>query len=362
MKHVIICGYHGFSNSGDETLLKVIVDGLKRSCPDVRITVLSMQPKKTAAANGVEAVFRYDILRICALMRSADLFVFGGGSLLQDATSTRSLYYYLAILKIALDNHVQVMLYGNGIGPLHKQKNRAATARILNRVQLITVRDEGSARLLEQIGVTVPQVLVTADPVFSLQLTYGDEGSLREEARIPQGKKYALFAIRKWKTLTEAHYRELAVFCETLYRQQDIVPLFIPMQYPEDVDAAAMVGEYLTTPWGQISRNMSVDEILTLIRNAEFVVAMRLHALIYSAISDTPAIALSYDTKVKDFMRMTHQQTCLDVEAVDTEKLLTMVQTISVNREALRGELDILRAKAEENTAYAAAFLRKNEI
>lgn len=361
MKRVIICGYHGFSNSGDETLLKVIVEDLKRVCPDVRITVLSMKPAKTAAANGVDAVFRYDVLKICKLMKSADLFIFGGGSLLQDATSTRSLWYYLAILKIALDNHVQVMLYGNGIGPLNKSRNQAATARILNRVQLITVRDEGSARLLEQIGVTVPRVLVTADPVFALQLEYGDDTALRKEARIPQGKKYAVFAIRKWKCLSEEYPRELAAFCEEIYRQYDIVPLFVPMQYREDADAACAVARFISTPCGLIRRNMSVDEILALIRNAEFVVAMRLHALIYSAISDTPAIALSYDTKVKEFMQMTHQKACVDAEKADAETLLEMVQSITVDREALRAELDILRAKAEENTAYAAAFLRKNE-
>lgn len=361
MKHVIICGYHGFSNSGDETLLKVIVEDLKRTCPDVRITVLSMKPAKTAAANGVDAVFRYDILKICRLMKSADLFLFGGGSLLQDATSTRSLYYYLTILKIALDNRVQVMLYGNGIGPLNKEKNRAATARVLNRVQLITVRDEGSARLLKQIGVTVPQVLVTADPVFSLQLQYGDNTALREEAGIPHGKKYAVFAIRKWKTLSEEYPRELAAFCEAIYRQYDVVPLFVPMQYREDADAASAVAKYITTPRGLIQRNMSVDEILALVRNAEFVVAMRLHALIYSAISDTPAIALSYDTKVKEFMQMTHQQTCVDAEKADARTLLEMVRSLTASRETLRWELDSLRAKAGENTAYAAAFLRKNE-
>lgn len=361
MKHVIICGYHGFSNSGDETLLKVIVEDLKRVCPGVHITVLSMKPSKTAKANGVDAVFRYDPFKISRLMKTADLFVFGGGSLLQDATSTRSLYYYLTILKIALDNHVKVMLYGNGIGPLNKEKNRAATAKVLNRVQLITVRDEGSARLLEEIGVTVPEILVTADPVFALQLEYGGDAGLRREARLPEGKKYAVFAIRKWKTLSQDHSRELAAFCEEIYRQYDIVPLFVPMQYREDAEAACAVGKYITTPFSLIDRNMSVEEILSLIRNAEFVVAMRLHALIYSAIADTPAIALSYDTKVTEFMQMTRQEACIDAEKADARKLLEMVGCITKNRDALHSELDILRAKARENTAYAAAFLREKQ-
>lgn len=361
MKHVIICGYHGFSNSGDEALLKVIVEDLKRVCPNVHITVLSMQPSKTAKANGVDAVFRYNLVKINKLMKNADLFVFGGGSLLQDATSTRSLYYYLTILKIALDNQVKVMLYGNGIGPLNKEKNRAATSKILNRVQLITVRDEGSAGLLEAIGVTGPKIVVTADPVFALRMEFGGDAELRREARVPEGKKYAVFAIRRWKHLSEDYYRELASFCEAIYGRYDIVPLFVPMQYREDTEAACAVVKYMTTPFALLNRNMSVDEILSLIRNAEFVVAMRLHALIYSAIADTPAIALSYDTKVTEFMQMTRQEACIDAEKADADKLLEMVRHITQNRDALHAELDILRAKARENTAYAAAFLRENQ-
>ena len=90
-----------------------------------------------------------DVIRA---MRSCNLFI-SGGSLLQDITSTRSLLYYLALMKIALIFNKPVMVYANGIGPINRKLNKILTRSILNRVDYITLRDQDSKLFLDQLKV-----------------------------------------------------------------------------------------------------------------------------------------------------------------------------------------------------------------
>lgn len=92
----------------------------------------------------------------------------GGGSLLQDTTSTRSLFYYLSVIRCAELLGKPVMLYANGIGPVHKPANRRRVKRVVERAALVTLRDHSSARELRDMGVTRDDIRVTADPVFHL--------------------------------------------------------------------------------------------------------------------------------------------------------------------------------------------------
>src|SRR5439155_1447425 len=90
----------------------------------------------------------------------ADLFISGGGSLVQDVTSARGALYYLGLLGLATRLAHATMVFAAGIGPLRRGWLRALARRILNRVTLITVRDEGSRRLLQQLAVHRPVQVV----------------------------------------------------------------------------------------------------------------------------------------------------------------------------------------------------------
>ena len=109
------------------------------------------------------------IIEVIRAIGKCDLFISGGGSLLQDVTSTRSILYYLALMMMALIFRKPVMVYANGIGPINKKMNRILTRVILNRVDYITLRDEDSKAFLHQLGVTNENIIVTADPVFTLE-------------------------------------------------------------------------------------------------------------------------------------------------------------------------------------------------
>ena len=139
MTRVVISGYYGFANAGDEAMLAAIVGSLKDIIPDVSITVITGNCRMTRENHNVQAVHRLNFFAIAAAIRRCDILISGGGSLLQDVTSTRSLYYYLLVMRIALFFHKPVMLYAQGIGPVRGEKARQAVRQVLQQATVIGV-------------------------------------------------------------------------------------------------------------------------------------------------------------------------------------------------------------------------------
>ena len=112
-KHVVISGYYGFSNAGDEAVLSAIISELQNARPnEIDITVLSASPEDTASTYGVAAAPRMSRKDVDKAIDDCDMLISGGGSLLQDVTSIRSLLYYLWIINKALKKHKKVMILG----------------------------------------------------------------------------------------------------------------------------------------------------------------------------------------------------------------------------------------------------------
>ena len=122
--HVVMSGYYGFSNAGDDAILQSIHQSIQEASDEVEVTVLSNNPEETKRVYGLNAVPRFQIFSVIKALRRCDALLSGGGSLLQDRTSTRSLIYYLSIMRAAKLMGKPVMLYANGIGPVEKPENR----------------------------------------------------------------------------------------------------------------------------------------------------------------------------------------------------------------------------------------------
>src|SRR5579863_8848418 len=174
---IALSGYYGSGNTGDEAVLAGIVESFARRGVAERadLTVLSADPDDTTQRHGLRAVDRMSLRAVREALRTSDLLLSGGGSLLQDTTSLRSLLYYLGVVRLARGGGTPVMFYAQGIGPLRRGVSRILVRRVADRVQYITVRDPGSADLLARIGVRRPPVEVTADPAFALQRTESAE-------------------------------------------------------------------------------------------------------------------------------------------------------------------------------------------
>ena len=147
MYNILISGYYGFNNIGDESILRTVIDNLREKLPDVEITVLSQSPAQTAEKYGVKAARRMNLWDILRSVRRCDMLLSGGGSLLQDATSSRSILYYLFLLRLAQLLGKRTFIYSQGIGPISGGRNRRYTAYVLSRADGIVVREIGRAHV-----------------------------------------------------------------------------------------------------------------------------------------------------------------------------------------------------------------------
>ncbi len=165
---VLISGYYGFGNIGDEAILATLVSVLRERRPDMQICVLSAKPEHTATAYQVQAAPRWDLRSIWRELKAADLFISGGGGLLQDTTSLLSPLYYLGLMRLARAAGTPYVILGQGLGPLRRSLVRWAARRCLSRAAAITVRDAESLDVARSLGVT-GEINVTCDPAILLQ-------------------------------------------------------------------------------------------------------------------------------------------------------------------------------------------------
>lgn len=165
----VICGAYGRGNAGDDAILRAIMQEMRQLDETMPMRVISRNPTETSQRFGVSACHTFHFKEIWQAVGKAELFVSGGGSLIQNATSSRSLYYYLMTLLMAKLRGCKVMMYGSGIGPVYGKFHRWAAGKIIDRcVDVATLRDEDSRRELGYMGVRKPKMLCTADPTISI--------------------------------------------------------------------------------------------------------------------------------------------------------------------------------------------------
>lgn len=334
---ILFCGYYGFGNMGDDSLLRAITGNLRAIDPDVRMTVMSKKPRETARIYGTHAVNRFSPVAVIRAMRHAKVLIFGGGNLLQDGSSARSLLYYTWILKTAKRCGCKIMVYANGIGPLHLEKSKRAAAEALSLADIITLREHDSMRECEQLGVRCDRIRLTADPAFTLREADASwvAGICAKHGIVPE-KRYFVVALRDWKHENEARQTEMARICDRLYRERGLIPVFLPMHDPLDREINLAVQSRCTCETVFLT-GLGGGEMLGVLRRMEFVAAMRLHTLIYSAAVGTPAIGLAYDGKLRAFMEMSEQPFMLD--GPDEDAFLACADRILSDRDTISAAL-----------------------
>ncbi|MBP5094092.1 MAG: polysaccharide pyruvyl transferase CsaB [Abditibacteriota bacterium] len=277
-RKILLSGYYGFGNAGDEAVLSGILSSLSEAL-DGDITVLSSNPAYTLEHHNVSAVHRYK--QLLPAVAGCDLLISGGGSLLQDATSKRSIYYYLAVLRLAQIMGKKTMIYAQGIGPVNSNAARKATAKAINKADAVTVRDTESAELLREIGVT-KDITVVGDPALLVKA-------------VPYTRRgYIALAPRRWGADNLA---EIARGVKAAAEELGLDVIALPMQKSEDTEVCESMGFATETSLE------SVGEIKGFFASSAVTVAMRLHALIFAAGEGVPVVPVSYDPKVDAFAR-----------------------------------------------------------
>ena len=346
MYNILISGYYGFDNIGDESILRTLITSLREKIPDCRLTVLSHNPASTREKYGVEAVERMSPGAILRAVRRCDMLISGGGSLLQDVTSSKSIHYYLFIIRLAKLLGKKVFIYSQGIGPIDHAFNRRATARALKKADGIVVRDERSAKLLEQIGLPQERIVITADPVIRMKRpdrTVGREilarAGIKKDGRLTVG-----WAIRE-KNRDSTFVREITECIRWLRENYDAESVLIPFHYEEDREVCSVIAERTNGAAKCLSEKYLSEDMLSIIGNMDVLVGVRLHSMIYAAIMGVPIIGVSYDPKCTAFLN-----------SVGLDSLSTR-ETFSA--EAFKAEFARVLETGKEQTAAVAENMRR---
>ncbi|MCF6465473.1 polysaccharide pyruvyl transferase CsaB [Clostridium sp. Cult2] len=348
-KRILISGYYGFDNSGDDAILKAIVKDIKENNNSIEITVLSNNPTFTEKVYNIKAVNRFKIKKVIKSIKECHLFISGGGSLLQDITSTRSLLYYLTLMKLAKKFGKPIMVYANGIGPIDRKLNRFLTRKTLNKVDLITLRDEDSKIFLENLGVENSNIFVTADPVFTLEPSEDkiiDE--ILNKENVPWDKPLVGVSVRNWIN-EENLIPNVAKAIDYVIENYKVNVVLIPMHYPEDLSISNRILERVTSQNCYIiSNKYNVEDIMGIIKRLEIIVAMRLHSLIYAATQNVPMVGIVYDPKIEGFLKSINMGNMCPVEDVKDTRLIANIDYVWQYRQDLKKELKELDIKMRE--------------
>ncbi len=284
---VLLCGYYGEHNLGDDALLDALLAQLP---PSVTPLVTAFDQAQITRQHGVASVNRRSLRAVLEALRQCRALVLGGGSLLQDSTSFRSLLYYAALITAARLQGKPVLLWAQGLGPLRRRRSRALVRVLLPLASGITWRDSSSAQLARQLGVAAPH---GTDAVWSLprQHWLGLGGPIvvcwRPTPHL-QGEAWKPY-LQALEDLAEQTERE--VIWLPFHRDQD-------QRLFDQLQQQGLVGDALVRR-SRVVEALTPSEAMALFRSASLVLAMRLHALILAALAGSPVSALSYDPKVQ---------------------------------------------------------------
>lgn len=328
---IVLSGYYGFRNSGDEAVLKSILLALEEegltSGIDIKPVVLSNDPEWTRRTYGVEAVHRMKLSEVRKAIKSSNGLISGGGSLLQDATGVMTIPYYLGFIKLAQWMGKPTFVYAQGIGPVKRKFFRPLIAAVFRRCDYISVRDAESAALLRSMGLRGGNVEVVPDPVMGLTLP---EGESRADSPVePDSNENISVAapgqtegssidsvsplpvvgvsVRFWNR-QRTELTQLAEGLSLLCRRKSVHIRFLPFHFPGDDEASRFVMERLGNV-AECGCTVSIapetehpQDMLREVSECSLLIGMRLHSLIYAASQNVPLLGVSYDPKIDQFL------------------------------------------------------------
>ena len=310
-ERVVISGYYGFGNFGDEAILSVLIDRLKKIGPE--IVVLSSNPRKTSMDYFVNSINSFDFYQVAGLLKQSDILISGGGSLLQDVTSLKSLVYYLWVIFTALRYKKKVIIFAQGIGPINNKIAKFFTGQILKHCTYVSVRDAKSHNLLEKMGV---KSNLLCDPIFSLDIKrLSRKGCIGIQLRDFSSMNDNLLYKLARQIVKDFFDKEIKIFS-----LQDAIDLEVCKKFQKIITS---LNPGIKT---SVLNGMSNSALIREMSGLEFMIAMRFHALVVALKAGVKSIAVNYDVKVEKlaneagFGEMKHLNELKLIEFADSHK------------------------------------------
>lgn len=288
----VLCGYYGYGNGGDEALLATLLQFLP---PSVSPVVLSSNPTMTAALHGVATCDRNDWVAVFRVLRQSQVFIWGGGSLIQDSTSALSPWYYCGLMLLARLLGLKTIAWAQGIGPLRRLPTQWIAKQTFRQCRAISVRDPGSLDWIHRWG----QSATTApDPVWALAAQ-----ATTTLAELPRPRLAMI--LRTHPLLTPEWIIHLVQALQIFSTQTQAFIVLLPFQKSQDLELAQTLQGQLTDR-SQVIQITDPRQLKGVFQGVEMAIAMRLHGLMMAAAEGCRCFGISYDPKVQRLIDEIH--------------------------------------------------------
>lgn len=335
MANVLLAGYFGSGNLGDDAILAGFCNNLG---PGFDITVMSGAPEETYRHFGFRAIPRKDSKAFDEALSKADALIFPGGSIFQDVTSVRSVGYYSQIVRKAKKARKRVYLLAQGVGPLNRFLGKRMAASAFEMADVVTVRDPGSASALRAMGIK-GDIKVTADPAFLLS-----PGAETDSAGFSVGNMTTVgIAPRPYAKDKKAVQKVFGDLAKLLF-QNNFLPVLLEMDRNEDGQLIVDISKAQGGKIPDIRRLQLPQQMQRRMSRMHAVVGMRLHAGILAASVGVPPFMVSYDPKVAAFSKMMELPHAT-MEGLTGQRLFELFMSFQRDRERM---LKIVEAKRNE--------------
>ena len=282
---VVLCGYYGFGNIGDEALLQAALERAKREFPNARIAVIFHSDGERF---GIRCIARKNVREVLNVIKKCKYFVFGGGTLLQDSTSRRSLLYYASLLSLAKKGGAKCCLWGNGIGEPRRKKSEKMIADALMGCEYIGLRDARSVDIAKRLLGEDSRIVFERD-LAEAEQTFFLSGEKREEV-LPDGQ-FVIVALKGKRCPMELDE------CIKREKEKGRSLVFVAMFPSQDLKISR---KYCKKYSGILKSDIDFSDLVCIARNSAGVYSMRLHALVAAKIANTPFRGFG-DSKVTEF-------------------------------------------------------------
>jgi polysaccharide pyruvyl transferase CsaB len=336
---LILSGYYGFHNSGDEAILQSILEALEKQSEETHVKfepiVLSNRPDETSKIYQVKSVHRYHIAEVMRTIRSSDGLISGGGSLLQDVTSLKTIPYYLGVILFAQWMKKPTFIYAQGVGPIRNTIFNPFIRRAFKQSAFISVRDEGSKLLLNKIGVSDKRIHIVADPVMGI--TEIKRSNTIHNLHHEKAKQPTIgVSVRFWNA-DRSELSSLAEAFNLLFRLKNVRFKFLPLHIPSDIQASQYVIEKMDFSCKDKIEIVDIPksplEMMKEISECDMIVGMRLHSLIFAACQSVPIVGVSYDPKIDRFLDILQLKPVASTSKFDITSLVNEMTKILENQE-----------------------------
>lgn len=293
---VLVGGYAGCGNLGDDAILSGLTDRLRTEQPSLALSALTGSPVRDGRRFGIPCFDRRRPLSVLTAMLRADVFLLGGGSLLQDGTGRLSLWYYLFLLRLARALGCRTGTVALGIGPLCSPRSERAVLRELSACDAVLLRDTGSMRFLSEHGFDRSRMGLVSDPAcFLPKPPPMRRAALLHRLGLPQSCGYFCAVVRPTVPESDTALRVLAAALRCVALTHGLAPILPILDTRQDRTATERVVRL-----AGCGRSFCPDEpadLTALLGGAELVVTMRLHAMLLAETVGVTSVALSHDAR-----------------------------------------------------------------